>query len=613
MAQRKSMTEEDTLVILYCSTDDEISDDDDADIFEPDISENLSSSDGGNELSSFDEGEDTDNGEEEMEVDQENDSLSTSAASNTGNNISSASASCTQSIWKTYTSIDADLIKIPFTVSNPGINLPNEGTYDNELAFFQLFFSDNVISEIVQETNRYAKEKIQKSLPLPKRSIWNNWNDTTLEEMKAILGVVLNMGLNPKCEMKEYFSKQWLDKMPFFVETFSRNRFFQLYWMLHLQQSIGQGFRGDKVKNLVDHINSKCLEYFVPNEHISVDESTIGFKGRVMWKCYNPNKPTKWGLRVYTMCDSASAYITAFVPYYGKSTTASLVRPDLPFTSRIVLQLCDMLSSSVNETGYHIYTDRFYTSPTLCEELRKKSFHLTGTVLPRRKGMPQDFRKKKQKPKLHEVIAFRQNDDTMALQWKDKRVITMLSTMYNTQCEDVVRTMGPNTATTISKPVVISQYTKFMGGVDRADHYCGSYAFLRKTSKWWRKMFFWLLEVAIVNSYILFNLNRKQQGLKEVRHKKFRKSLILQLVGNVRNKNANKCRGRIVDVEGCDRLTGKHFVDKIPNGKAKDCAVCSDRKVKRIQTVYHCETCERKPGLHPGICFKKYHTEKKYK
>ena len=99
-----------------------------------------------------------------MEVDQENDSLSTSAASNTGNNISSAS--CTQSIWKTYTSIDADLIKIPFTVSNPGINLPNEGTYDNELAFFQLFFSDNVISEIVQETNRYAKEKIQKSFYL---------------------------------------------------------------------------------------------------------------------------------------------------------------------------------------------------------------------------------------------------------------------------------------------------------------------------------------------------------------------------------------------------------------------------------------------------------------
>ena len=91
-------------------------------------------------------------------------------------------------------------------------------------------------------------------------------------------------------------------------------------------------------------------------------------------------------------------------------------------------------------------------------------------------------------------------------------------TMYNTQCEDVVRTIDPNTAT-ISKPVVISQYTKFMVEVDRADHYCGSYAFLRKTAKWWQKMLFWLLEVAIVNSYILFNLTRKQKELNKVRQK----------------------------------------------------------------------------------------------
>ena len=52
--------------------------------------------------------------------------------------------------------------------------------------------------------------------------------------------------------------------------------------MLHLQQSVGQGFRGDKIQNLVDHINLKCREYFVPNENIVVDESTVGFKGRVI-------------------------------------------------------------------------------------------------------------------------------------------------------------------------------------------------------------------------------------------------------------------------------------------------------------------------------------------
>ena len=200
----------------------------------------------------------------------------------------------------------------------------------------------------------------------------------------------------------------------------------------------------------------------------------------------------------------------------------------------------------------------------------------------------------------------------MALQWRDKRVVTMLSSVYNTQCEDEERILGNQQSTTVEKPVVISQYTKYMGGVDKADHYCGSYAFLRKTAKWWRKMFFWLFEVAIVNSFILYNVQRKEKGLRIVTNKKYRKNLVIKLVGNVQNKNSRK-RGRNSNAESIERLYGRHFVAKIPNGRTKDCAVYSDRKVKRKETVYHCETCERKPGLHPDKCFKKYHTEKHYR
>ena len=99
--------------------------------------------------------------------------------------------------------------------------------------------------------------------------------------MKAFLGVVINMGMNGKCNVKKYYSIKWLDKMPFFLDVFSCERFCQIYWMLHIQQSVGQGFHGDKVQRLADHINLKCREYFVPYEHIAVDESTIGFKGRM--------------------------------------------------------------------------------------------------------------------------------------------------------------------------------------------------------------------------------------------------------------------------------------------------------------------------------------------
>ena len=617
MAKRMRLTDDDILDLFDSSGDEMDVEQSDEDVdFDPETAENESDCSNLHELAS--------SGDEDMDVsgvggantsagdisaDAESEAESDASIEDDDTNSAAANRG---PIWRPYAPTDSDLLKLPFTVSNPGPRLPTSRQYENELSFFQLFFTIDIIAEIVQETNRYAREKIAKAQPLGKRSIWKTWKDTTLEEMKAMLGVVLNMGMHAKSDMKEYFSKKWTERMPFFVDVFSRERFFQLYWMLHLQQSVGQGFRGDKVHNLVTHMNAKCQEYYSPNEFISVDESTIGFKGRVIWKCYNPNKPTKWGLRVYTMCESESAYIVAFVPYYGKFTTDGLVRPDLPFTSRIVLHLCNMLSSKGYGSGYHIFTDRFYTSPILCEELRKLSFHLTGTVMPSRKGMPNELSKKKRKRKVHEVIAFKKSDDSMALQWKDKRVVTMLSSVYNTQCENEERILGNQQPTTVAKPVVISRYTKYMGGVDKADHYCGSYAFLRKTAKWWRKMFFWLFEVAIVNSFILYNIQRRGQGLKSVTHKKYRKNLVIQLVGKIRNKNSRK-RGRNSDVESIERLSGRHFVAKIPNGRSKDCAVCSDRRVKRRETVYQCETCERKPGLHPDKCFKKYHTEKHYR
>ena len=98
--------------------------------------------------------------------------------------------------------------------------------------------------------------------------------------------------------------------------------------------------------------------------------------------------------------------------------------------------------------------------------------------------------------------------------------------VYNTKCEEVHRVLGNNQSAIVSKSVVISNYTQYMSGVDTADHFCGSYAFLRKTRKWWCKMFFWLMEVAIVNNYMLYNMNRKQNGSKDIRHKMFLKNLL---------------------------------------------------------------------------------------
>ena len=102
--------------------------------------------------------------------------------------------------WKVYRDGDCDLIKFPYSVTQQGFTLPHSVRPKTELEYFQLFFSDDLIGEIVTATNIYVAEKVQKVTPLIKYSVWHSWKDVSLEEMKAFFGVILNMSLNLKAQ-----------------------------------------------------------------------------------------------------------------------------------------------------------------------------------------------------------------------------------------------------------------------------------------------------------------------------------------------------------------------------------------------------------------------------
>ena len=225
-------------------------------------------------------------------------------------------------------------------------------------------FTDELFTEIVSQTNIYAHFRLDYK-PQRKNSIWLDWKDVDLDEMKAFFGVVLNMALNPKPNLQDYFSKEWLNVSSFYSDVFTRRRFLQIHWMLHISPPVPANAprqtRADKVRNVLTYIKGKCLDLYIPQREVAIDETTISFKGHVGFKMYNPQKPSKWGLRVYVLAESLHGYICTFVPYYGKLTTDELDRAELPFTSRIVLTLCWELLTKANGSGYHLYTDRFYT------------------------------------------------------------------------------------------------------------------------------------------------------------------------------------------------------------------------------------------------------------
>ena len=82
---------------------------------------------------------------------------------------------------------------------------------------------------------------------------------------------------------------------------------------------------------------------------------------------------------------------------------------------------------------------------------------------------------------------------------------------------------------------MIVDYNEHMLGVDKLDQMMSYYSFLHKTIKWWRKVFFWVLEVATVNAYILYKVLAQKRGERPMSHLAFRRKLILSLSEPIRS------------------------------------------------------------------------------
>ena len=144
-----------------------------------------------------------------------------------------------------------------------------------------------------------------------------------------------------------------------------------------------------------------------------------------------------------------------------------------------------------------------------------------------------------------------------------------------------------------------------MLGVDRLDQRMAYYHFVRKSVRWWRKVFFWIVKVAVVNAYILYTQHSDAQ--RKLTHKEFRRDLVTALCEEQRS--ARSCHPPHRRDQTLERLRGSHFPDTAPS--RRDCRVCSVRGPggQRHLTSSMCASCSDHPHLCIGDCFRRYHTQ----
>ena len=147
--------------------------------------------------------------------------------------------------------------------------------------------------------------------------------------------------------------------------------------------------------------------------------------------------------------------------------------------------------------------------------------------------MPEEWIKNKSKQrkrdemKKGEVGTRDLGDKITVLQWKDKQLISMISSIHN---DEIISKRRRTRLVTggreeIRKPVMIDEYNKYMGGVDKSDQLLSYYGFKHRTVKWWKRAAFHLINLAIVNAYLLYKMSIQSKHLS---HKDLAKELLLK-------------------------------------------------------------------------------------
>lgn len=264
-----------------------------------------------------------------------------------------------------------------------------------------------------------------------------------------------------------------------------------------------------KVRPLIDHLSAVFPVYYQPGCELSVDEMMISTRCRISFLQYMPKKPSKFGIKVWVNSESKTGYVLSFQVYTGAmSEEANSLTKALGH--RVVMDLKQPFLGK----GHKLFVDKFYTSVPLFLELLDNGTYATGTVVANHKYLPEGLKAERNQLQIGSY-RFATSEKMTACIWRDRRDVLMLTTMHNMSVTTVLkRPKGERDKRPLSCPTCIADYNQHMGGVDLMDQQLSYYSLTqRRTLKWWKKVFWHLIDITVVNSWIIFRSNNPESSI----------------------------------------------------------------------------------------------------
>ena len=283
----------------------------------------------------------------------------------------------------------------------------------------------------------------------------------------------------------------------------------------------------------------------------------IKFYGRSVVRQYIKAKPTKYGVKLWAICCGCCGYSFTQDMYLG-GTAGHVGGRD------VVLQL----SEPFLDKGHVIYCDRLFSHLDLAAYLRSRKTGMVGTTSATSLPRDIDYLVKHMHPltwaykwfqhdadfKFHNkgiVQDMRAKESVSLIVWMDKKYRTEdKKVVFITNClpnipqsadqfqeKNIRDGQHKYSRQPVPSPPIVKAYNNRMGGVDRHDRLVGHHSIPLSSKRGYVKVFFHLLDSAVVNSWILFKTAQKSKGKWSLAEERrytlawFKESVILSLCG----------------------------------------------------------------------------------
>lgn len=398
---------------------------------------------------------------------------------------------------------------------NSGPNIPDDA--ETPVDVFLQLFPLSLIEDLVFQTNLYAFQKSGTSTFL----------HTNVTEMKTFLALNLLMGIKKLPSYLDYWSSRPELRDHFISSYMSRDRFKWLLGNLHANDNSLLPRRDSpefdklyKLRPVIQTLSDTFQQCYKPSKIQAIDESMIRFKGRSSLKQYMPQKPIKRGYKVWIRADS-SGYVCQFQIYTGRVAEAS----EKDLGGRVVRDLTRLLVGK----GHQIYFDNYFNSVELQKDLQSDLIYSCGTVKRGRRNLPTDIRDDKDLRRGESEYRV-SLDGLVYMKWKDRKGVNFLANYMDPSKNSVTnRKQKDGSLQEIQCPMLVIYYNKHMGYVDKFDMLKSIYEIDRKAKKWWHRIFWYFLDAAVVNAFVIF---QKRANSKTLSLKMFRLAVVLGLVGS---------------------------------------------------------------------------------